>query len=174
MQVCEVYYVIAPLRNMLPKAQIRCQAALGCLHHATLRSPLSAKYSGWDLQVIDKLRQGPENNMGESENPQQIDRTPLNHSQDLFVESVVDELFLFNELGPLITKKSFQLHGRMWNLVTDPPYPFKNQKKVYPKSRDLPEDLIPKTSSRSRISRTIHSAYTSVLMKTFNFDVTFP
>ena len=45
--------------------------------------------------------------MGESENPQQIDRTPLNHSHDLFVESVVDELFLFNELGPLKLKKKF-------------------------------------------------------------------
>ena len=61
--------------------------------------------------------------MGESENPQQIDRTPLNHSHDLFLESVVDELFLFNELGPLIKNKSFQLHGQMWNLVTNLPYP---------------------------------------------------
>ena len=31
-----------------------------------------------------------------------------------------------------------------------------NQKKADPKIRDLPEDLIPKTSSRSRISRPIH------------------
>jgi hypothetical protein len=50
--------------------------------------------------------------MGESENPQQIDRTPLNHSQDLFVESVVDELFLFNQLGPLIKKKVSNSMGK--------------------------------------------------------------
>ena len=50
--------------------------------------------------------------MGESENPQQIDRTPLNHSHDLFVESVVDELFLFNELGPLIEKKVSNSMGK--------------------------------------------------------------
>jgi hypothetical protein len=97
---------------MQPKAQIRCQAALACLHHATLSSPLSAKFCGWDLQVNNKLRQGPEKNMNESENPQQIDRTPLNHSQDLFVESVVKELFLFNELGPLNKKKVSSSKGR--------------------------------------------------------------
>jgi hypothetical protein len=39
-------------------------------------------------------------------------RTPLKNSQDLFVESVVVEIFLFNELGPLIKKKISNSMGK--------------------------------------------------------------
>ena len=49
----------------------------------------------------------------------------------------------------------------MWNLVTDPTIPLETKKKADPKIRDLPEDLIPKTSSRSTISPPILRGATS-------------